>query len=200
MQILCTHCKSIFQSHIFNLAYFIKFFISSNYIPFVQIISPQKFSSHIFSLSLSQFYLQIQSNTSPPTFFCPLCFSIPSQNVQSSILRVLNLLCFDVRKLLSHPSPLTHFSIVFFSFSPPPPLPPPIITYRALFSTLFFHPFVQSLLHPPPARPICPVPRSTPVNPPCPRGSEAEWKLNAQSAVTTIDLYSPIYRRCEEVC
>lgn len=68
MQILCAHCKSIFQSHIFNLAYFIKFFISSNYIPFVQIISPQKFSSHIFSLSLSQFYLQIQSNTSPPTF------------------------------------------------------------------------------------------------------------------------------------
>lgn len=104
----------IFQSHIFNLAYFIKFFISSNYIPFVQIISPQKFSSHIFSLSLSQFYLQIQSNTSPPTFSVLYVFPSHPRTSQSSILRVLNLLCFDVRKLLSHPSPLTHFSIVFF--------------------------------------------------------------------------------------
>lgn len=115
MQILCTHCKSIFYSHILNLAYFIKFSISTNYIPFVQIMSPQKFSFHIsLFLSLSQFYLQIQSNIFTHVF-CPLCFSISSQNVQSSILRVLNLLCFDVRKLLSHPSPLTHFSIVFFS-------------------------------------------------------------------------------------
>lgn len=147
MQILCTHCKSIFYSHILNLAYFIKFSISTNYIPFVQIMSPQKFSFHIsLFLSLSQFYLQIQSNIFTHVF-CPLCFSISSQNVQSSILRVLNLLCFDVRKLLSHPSPLTHFSIVFFF----PSSPSPIITYRTLFSTLFFHPFVQSLLHPPPA-------------------------------------------------
>lgn len=196
MQIFCTHCKSIFHSHILNLAYFIKFSISTNYIPFVQIMSPQKFSFHI-SLSLSQFYLQIQSNIFTHVF-CPLCFSISSQNVQSSILRVLNLLCFDVRKLLSHPSPLTHFSIVFFF---------PLLlllsshTVRSSQPSSFIHSYnLSSILRLLSARSICPVPRSTPVNPPCPRGSEAEWKLNAQSAVTTIDLYSPIYRRCEEVC
>lgn len=94
--------------------------------------------------------------------------------------------------------PLTHFSIVFFF---------PLLlllsshTVRSSQPSSFIHSYnLSSILRLLSARSICPVPRSTPVNPPCPRGSEAEWKLNAQSAVTTIDLYSPIYRRCEEVC
>lgn len=50
----------------------------------------------------------------------------PFRTIQSSILHVLNLLCVDVRKLLSHPFPLTHFppfsssscsSITILSFS-----------------------------------------------------------------------------------
>lgn len=139
MQIL-SHFPNPLSSHTFWILPILpNSLFPSNYISFV---TTKIFFPHL-SLSLNS-TSRFNLIPSPSHVSCPLCFSIPSQNVQSSILRVLNLLCFDVRKLLSHPSPLTHFSIVFFP-SPPPP-PPSIITYRELFSTLFFHPFVQSLL------------------------------------------------------
>lgn len=190
MQIL-SHFPNPLSSHTFWILPILpNSLFPSNYISFV---TTKIFFPHL-SLSLNS-TSRFNLIPSPSHVSCPLCFSIPSQNVQSSILRVLNLLCFDVRKLLSHPSPLTHFSIVFFSLS-------------SSSSSSFYHHIPWALLNPllSSIRTISPPPALLVlfvlfhVNPPRPRGSEAEWKLNAQSAVTTIDLYSPIYRRCEEVC
>lgn len=162
------------------------------------------YTSYLFLISLilySLFTSPFSPSVLPPaTFdlirphFVSVFPPVPFRTIQSSILHVLNLLCVDVRKLLSHPFPLTHFPP--FSSSSCSSITIPSFSPISSFSHLYPYNFSYLLRHP--VCPICPL--CYPVAHPCLHGSEAEWKLNAQSAVTPIDLYSPIYRLYEEVC
>lgn len=140
MQIL-SHFPNPLSSHTFWILPILpNSLFPSNYISFV---TTKIFFPH---LSLSQFHLQIQSNTiTIPRFLSSVFFhSIPERPIVHSPCPKSPLLRCSQITLPSFPlNPLFHR---FFFPSPPPPPPPSIITYRELFSTLFFHPFVQSLL------------------------------------------------------